>query len=123
MCVADAGTGSVEKNVLSADELADENFIFLDDAAYRQSVKKILPRANVILESAHVQTVKNFVAEEFGISLLPDSLAEADDNLIVIPLDPPLVVNLLLVTKNNRRPSHAAEAFIDAAKKGADQNA
>lgn len=108
------------KNVLRIEELADENFIFINDGAYRHVVEKILPRANIVLESAHVQTVKNFVAEGFGISLLPDCLAESDDNLAIIPLEPPLVLNLMLVCKSNRRLSHAAEAFIDLAQKGVD---
>ena len=108
------------KNVLRFEELADEKFILLGDAAYRKAVEKIFPTPDVILESAHVQTVKNFVAEGFGISILPDSLAEADDNLTIIPLEPPLVMNLMLVYKSNRRMSHAAEAFLDLAEKGAE---
>ncbi len=108
------------KNVLRLEELADEKFIFLSDAAYRQAVGKLLPGANVVLESANVQTVKNFVAEEFGITILPDSLAESDDNLTLIPLEPPLIVELMLVRKGNRRLSHAAEAFLELAEKGAE---
>ena len=106
------------KNVLRLEELADEKFILLNDS--RRFVENILPGVNIVLESAHVQTVKNFVAEEFGIAILPDSLVEFDDNLTIIPLEPPLMTDLMLVIKNNRRLSHAAEAFLDLAEKGVD---
>ena len=108
------------RNVLRIEDLAGEKFIFVGDSAYKSVMESFLPNATVILESAHVQTVKNFVAEDFGITILPDSLAESDDNLTIIPLEPPIIANLMLVSKNNRRMSHAAEAFLDLAEKGAE---
>jgi len=108
------------KNILRPEELLNENFIFLSDSALKATTEKILPSVNVILESAHVQNVKNFIAEDFGISILPENLVESDDNLASIALEPPLFVNLMLVSKSNRQISHAAEAFLDLVKKGAE---
>lgn len=67
-----------------------------------------LPR--IKLELQHVQTIKSFIAQDAGISLLPRSLAE-DERLAAVPLSPPLWITAMVACKKNKSFSHAAQAF------------
>lgn len=86
-------------------------------AAFEQT--NTLPR--IKLELQHVQTIKSFIAQDAGISLLPRSLAK-DGELAIVPLKPPLAVTAAVACKKNRSFSYAAQAFWKLARQSCSGN-
>ena len=72
----------------------------------------------VCMEIAQVQLLKSLVAENAGISILPESLIE-HDGLSAVPLTPSIYLHPSVVYKADKLLSHAAQAFEEMARKGA----
>lgn len=104
-------------NAVSLKEISNERFILLEKSHhYRQMLDRKFAAENIKLcatmESNHVQTIKSLVAADSGISILPESLLDYNDNLVNIALTETFSVTPLLAYKANRQMSHAAKAFL-----------
>lgn len=104
-------------NAVTLQDIAAERFILFEKSAqYRQIIEEAFASENIrpciAMESNHVQTIKSLVAADMGISILPESMLDYNDNLVNIALTENLSVTPLLAYKSNRQLSHAAEAFL-----------
>lgn len=105
-------------NAVTLQEIADERFILFEDThQYRRILDRAFAAENIqpciTMESNHVQTIKSLIAADSGISILPESLLDYNDNLVNIALTGTPSVTPLLAYKVNRQMSHAAEAFLE----------
>ena len=108
-------------NSISTVELRDENLILPGrEFGYRQKIIRALakdnPEPRVVLSIDPIQMLKGLVAEDCGITILPESLCEFDQYLSTAALEPPLYLSTVLAYKTNRHQSHAAEAALNLAK-------
>lgn len=109
------------KNSIELSDLVDEPLIlFKQGCLFRKIIIKNFEAINTLpqitFESEHVQTIKNLVTCNAGLSILPRDLCESDNNLVAIPLVAPLYITISLVRKKNKHLSHAAQALLDLIK-------
>lgn len=107
---------------ISLPELVNEAFfLFPPDSILRKKIITAFEKANTLpqirLELRQVQTIKSFVAQNAGISLIPRSLIESDTHLVALSLAAPLEITLSIAWKKNKYFSHAAQAFWTLAEK------
>lgn len=112
------------RNSITLAELTEESFILMESTClFRQILVKHFEEADsmppVCMEIAQVQLLKSLVAENAGISILPESLIEHDGNLSAVPLTPSIYLHPSVVYKTDKLLSHAAQAFEEMARKGA----
>lgn len=110
------------KNSIDWISLKNEKFIMSPTTTFFQMYIKVhLDEFNIVphflFEPLSVQTIKNLVAGNSGISILPRNLCEADSNLITIPFYPPIYLPYYLAFKKNRIQSHATKSFIEFSQK------
>ncbi|WP_110955582.1 LysR family transcriptional regulator [Anaerosinus massiliensis] len=67
----------------------------------------------ITFESNHIQTIKNLVACNIGLSIIPRDLCEHDSHLAAIPLKNPIHINIAIARKKNKYLSHAAQALLN----------
>ena len=106
------------KNSLTLTELSGEALLIpADNAIARilQSTKISVARS---IQSRHAATLMNLAALDCGLALLPESLAITNEELTVIPLEPALFVTPIIFSKTGRHLSHAADTFLEIARKG-----
>ena len=108
-------------NSISISELRDENLILPGhESSYRRKIDRAFAKENfkprIVLSSDPIQMLKGLVAEDCGITLLPESLREFDQQLATVALEPPIYLRTLAAYKSNRHQSHAAEAVLNMAK-------
>ena len=111
-------------NSVTLAELTEEPFILMETSClFRQMLVKHFEEADsmppVSMETMQVQLLKSLVAENAGISILPESLIEHDGNLSAVPLTPSIYLHPSVVYKADKLLSHAAQAFEEMARKGA----
>lgn len=111
-------------NSVTLAELTEEPFILMETSClFRQMLIKHFEEADsmppVSMETMQVQLLKSLVAENAGISILPESLIEHDGNLSAVPLTPSIYLHPSVVYKADKLLSHAAQAFEEMARKGA----
>ena len=111
-------------NSVTLAELTEEPFILMETSClFRQMLVKHFEEADsmppVSMETMQVQLLKSLVAENAGISILPESLIEHDGNLSAVPLTPSIYLHPSVVYKTDKLLSHAAQAFEEMARKGA----
>ena len=111
-------------NSVTLAELTEEPFILMETSClFRQMLVKHFEEADsmppVSMETMQVQLLKSLVAENAGISILPESLIEHDENLSAVPLTPSIYLHPSVVYKADKLLSHAAQAFEETARKGA----
>ncbi len=109
------------RNSIPIDELHDEKLILIgNDSVYRRKIGNAFSTAGisprVVYESSRVQTAKQLAADDCGITTLPESLCEFDQNLATVALEPPIFLQTLAAYKTNRHQSHAAAAILNLAK-------
>ena len=111
-------------NSVTLAELTEEPFILMETSClFRQMLVKHFEEADsmppVSMETMQVQLLKSLVAENAGISILPESLIGHDGNLSAVPLTPSIYLPTSVVYKADKLLSHAAQAFEEMARKGA----
>ena len=110
-------------NSVTLAELTEEPFILMETSClFRQLLVKHFEEADsmppVSMETMQVQLLKSLVAENAGISILPESLIEHDGSLSAVPLTPSIYLHPSVVYKADKLLSHAAQAFEEMARKG-----
>nr|WP_325191579.1 LysR family transcriptional regulator [uncultured Selenomonas sp.] len=110
-------------NSVTLASLTEESFILMEThCLFRQLLIKHFEEADsmppVTMEVSQAKLLMSLVAADVGISILPESLIESDNNLIAIPLMPPIYLHPTLAHKADKLLSHAAQAFEDTALKG-----
>ncbi len=88
-------------------QLLEEKFVFLSEefVHHRIAFKECLKHGftpDVIFSSDQVETVKALVAKGAGITLLMNMIVENDPNIVKVPLDPPIEINIGLAWKKDR---------------------
>ena len=111
------------RNSITLAELTEESFILMESTClFRQILVKHFEEADsmppVCMEIAQVQLLKSLVAENAGISILPESLIEHDGNLSAVPLTPSIYLHPSVVYQPDQLLSHAAQALEKMARKG-----
>jgi DNA-binding transcriptional LysR family regulator len=111
-------TKSIE---LGVQDLQEQKLIFIDSGtSYQTMLKDELAKANVrpktILEICQIQTIKQFVISNLGISFLPLSAVKEEveaGTLIILPWrGTEFQVNAYLAYHKDKWLSHAIQAFI-----------
>lgn len=110
-------------NSVTLAELTEEPLILMETSClFRQMLVKHFEEADsmppVSMETMQVQLLKSLVAENAGISILPESLIE-HDGLSAVPITPSIYLHPSVVYKADKLLSHAAQAFEEMARKGA----
>ncbi len=110
-------------NSVTLAELTEEPFILMETSClFRQMLVKHFEESDsmppVSMETMQVQLLKSLVAENAGISILPESLIEHDESLSAVPLTPSIYLHPSVVYKADKLLSHAAQAFEEMARKG-----
>lgn len=107
-------------NTLRPAELSGETLILLKDGGESMDeLRRTLEATGIrVFPVGQAQTAKSLAASGFGIAILPETLCETESTLHTVALDPPLHVSMQLAYKKTGRLSHAAEAFVELARKG-----
>ena len=111
------------KNRLTLSELAGESLLIPSDNAIARVLQDVKISVANSLNSQHVATLMSLAALNCGIALLPESIALANEELTVIPLEPALFVIPIIFSKTGRHLSHAATALLEIARKGVEGHA
>lgn len=104
------------------DQLKKEKFILQHANTYQY--KAIYERCvengftpDILLCTAQLKTIKCLVANRSGISLLLNLVTKNERDFVVIPVEPPIPVNITLLWSANRRLSQASQNFVEFIKK------
>ncbi len=109
------------KEKISNSEIASSNLIVMKQGSYLRQIIQDRLRSlhispNIVLESSQITTIKGLVAHNVGIAFLLDFIADNNNEIISIPLEEPIFVDIGLAWKKDRYVSKAAQAFIDFCK-------
>jgi len=90
-----------------------------ESAAIRLLDERFAPPLRLALESGDHFVLRSLVARGFGAAILPRSLTEIDGPPVEVRgFDPPAILPAALVWRRDRRPSPAAQTFIDFVRGG-----
>jgi len=111
-----------ESKTISFDDLRQEKFILLkEDTFHRRAVLEACNKSGyypeIIISSSQTETIRALVANGLGISFLLDSIAQRKKDLVGIPLEDPIKINIDLAWKKDKYLSVASQTFIDYTKK------
>ena len=81
--------------------------------------ERFAPPLRLALESGDPFVLRSLAARGFGAAILPRSLTEIDGPPVEVRgFDPPATLPAALVWRRDRRPSPAAQTFIDFVRGG-----
>ena len=69
--------------------------------------------ANIIFETNLFSLVKSLVRRGLGISVILRMVVAEDQEVVAVPFDPPLFLDLEIAWKKNAYLSRANQAFVD----------
>ena len=106
------------KKSISINDIENESIIMLKEGSYLRNLllKKMANeniKANIVLESNHIETIKGLVASNVGIAFLLDFVVKDAPNIKVLPFENPIFVDVGLAWKKDRYISKAAQSFIE----------
>ena len=100
------------------DDLRQEKFILLKNNFFQRHA--VLKRCqtegvepNIVFNSGQIETVKSLVAHDVGISFLMRMALEGLVDIVGVPLNPPIHVQIGLAWKKGRQLSPSSRAFIN----------
>lgn len=116
-CVAE-NSNLARSPYISVNDMVSANLIMLREGSFlRELIMNMLHdssiKANVVLESNQVDTIKGLVAQNVGMTFLLDFVAQGTAGLKTLPLENPLTVDIGLAWKRERYISKACQCFID----------
>lgn len=106
-------------SVINVNDLAESNIIMLRKGSFLRytvlnSMKQSGVRANIVLESNQIDTIKGLVAQDVGLTFLLDFVAQGTPGIKVLPFEPASIpLELGLVWKKDRYISKASQRFIE----------
>lgn len=103
---------------ISFDDLRHEKFIMLkEDTFHRRAIIEACEKSGyypeIAISSSQTETIRALVANGLGISFLLDSIAVRKKDLVGIPLENPIKINIALAWKKDKYLSVATQTFID----------
>lgn len=106
------------KKSISINDIENESIIMLKEGSYLRNLllKKMANeniKANIVLESNQIETIKGLVASNVGIAFLLDFVVKDAPNIKVLPFESPIFVDVGLAWKKDRYISKAAQSFIE----------
>ncbi len=107
-----------KKKSISINDIENESIIMLKEGSYLRNLllKKMANeniKANIVLESNQIETIKGLVASNVGIAFLLDFVVKDTPNIKVLPFEDPVFVDVGLAWKKDRYISKAAQSFIE----------
>ncbi|WP_110955577.1 LysR family transcriptional regulator [Anaerosinus massiliensis] len=117
VCVHNAH-GLKKESAVSFQQLKNETFILQQPSTHQY--KEIYARCqeygfepNVLLSTAQLKTIKQLVANQAGISVLPNLVTHTETDFSTVQLKPAMIVNVLLIWSGNKYLSQASQSFVD----------
>lgn len=110
------------ERVVNFSQLAKEKFVL----QHRESMqyKEIYARCaeygfvpDILLNTAQLKTIKHLVANGTGVSLLLNLVMKDETGFSVVPIEPPIPMNICLVWGQNKCLSQAGMTFVDFIKR------
>lgn len=106
-----------KRTKISFQDLAQERLITLKKDSYQYNLTFAQFRQhgvepNIVLSSSQVETIKALVAQNMGVAILMDLVFRNDSNLVAIPLEEPVTIEIGVAWKKGSCLSHAAQAFL-----------
>lgn len=106
------------KDEVTFDELRNENFIMQQSNTYQyQNVYERCVDSgyapNILLCTTQLKTIKQLVANNMGISVLPDFVTRQNTSFVRKRLSPSLKVDICLFWSANKRISETHQCFLD----------
>ncbi len=106
---------------ISFKELADEHIILFKADSYqniyiKRAFSEVRVTPNIMLYSSQLFTIKKFLSYGNAGAFLYRQVAEIDKDLVCIPLDTPIMQNVVLIWSKNTSLYSDAENFIQFAK-------
>ncbi len=106
---------------ISFKELADEHIILFKADSYqniyiKRAFSEVGVTPNIMLYSSQLFTIKKFLSYGNAGAFLYRQVAEIDKDLVCIPLDTPIMQNVVLIWSKNTSLYSDAENFIQFAK-------
>ncbi|WP_182188380.1 LysR family transcriptional regulator [Pectinatus frisingensis] len=107
-----------QKESIAISDIENQNIIMLKDGSYLrnlllQKMSSENIKANVVLESNQIETIKGLVASNVGMAFLLDFVVKDAKNIKVLPFENPIFVDVGLAWKKDRYISKAAQSFIE----------
>lgn len=107
-----------KKRFVEFSQLKNEKFILQHPNTYQY--KAIYDRCmengftpDILLCTAQLKTIKQLVANQSGISLLLNMVTNNNTDFSVVPVAPPITVNISLIWSPNKYLSQASQKFVD----------
>ncbi|MBR7176911.1 MAG: LysR family transcriptional regulator substrate-binding protein, partial [Clostridia bacterium] len=106
---------------ISFSELADERIIMFKADSYQnifihRAFSEVGVEPTVVLNSSQLYTIKQFLSYGNAGAFLYRQLAEKDQDLVCIPLDQPIIQDIVLIWAKSGNLYSDAENFIQFAK-------
>ena len=106
---------------ISFKELANEHIILFKADSYqnifiKRAFSEVGVTPNILLYSSQLYTIKKFLSYGNAGAFLYRQVAEMDKDLVCIPLDTPIVQNVVLIWAKNTNLYSDSENFIQFAK-------
>lgn len=103
---------------ISPKEVGDEPLVLMNkDAEETMLVLELFKKngltPNVVLFSDHLHTIDHFINHAVASSFLYKTIIHRTDDIVVIPLEEPLMIPIGLVWKKNKYLNHASVEFIN----------
>lgn len=107
-----------EKKSIAWTDLSTTNLIMLKDGSFisnmiREKLKNNSISLNIVLESDQIETIKGLISSNVGIAFLLDFVVQDAENIVTIPLEEDIWVDVGLAWKKERYISKAAQSFIN----------
>lgn len=107
-----------EKKSIAWTDLSTTNLIMLKDGSFisnmiREKLKNNSISPNIVLESDQIETIKGLISSNVGIAFLLDFVVQDAENIVTIPLEEDIWVDVGLAWKKERYISKAAQSFIN----------
>lgn len=115
--VVPAGHSLAERDCVTLEELAGEPFLMVESGAYGEveeafAAADITP--NVRLRVHDDYSLMSMIEQGMGVSILTELvLRKANYDVVPLPIDPPIIRTLAVVTKERRTLPLAAKVFIE----------
>lgn len=108
----------VNRRKLSVAELNGEPLVLFKNSFFQtESILKrfeeehIFP--NILLQTEQLSTVRKFVARNLAVGFMFSRISETVRDIVSIPLDPPMPVQVSLIWKQNNYLSHGKTCFLN----------
>jgi DNA-binding transcriptional LysR family regulator len=117
VCVP-AGHPFAGRSAVTLSEFAGERLVFYKEGYYLREfisgmLKEFDQSLDIVFETNLFSLVKSLVMRGLGISVFLKMVVAAETDVVAIPFDPPLYLDLELAWKKNAYLSRANQAFVD----------